>query len=371
MRSREVVLLSTALALLALAGLAWFGHEALAVSEAPPAMGGPATNEHADVDPIANAAGPEVASAPLPAQPVDVAQATTGEAAERVDTAKHTSGVIKGDIQLAVSAIPRIRSIRVEVAEARNATPTNQRPPVRLIHEVTMGRGTPTFVIEDVPFSDYPYIVSVWSPGLNGSRTTISVDANKPVVDHLLLQITPGTPLSVLVRDQDAAPFLGLDLVFLPIGEPAGRTSMKGSTDNFGSLVFDDVLAGDYQVLVTQNNLQVLEPQTMSVGPGGSMHGQSYQLTIERGVPVQVKVHDRNFYPYVGAKVVATATDRIRLTVREATSDATGVAAFAHLQPGTWQVTVTQDKCYLWDQQITVKPYQDPIVLDALMAPIR
>jgi hypothetical protein len=201
----------------------------------------------------------------------------------------------------------------------------------------------------------------------------ITVDATKAVVDNVMLRITPGTPLSIIVRDQDATPYIDLDVALLPIGEPAGRQSMKGSTDNQGSIVFDDVLAGDYQVLATQGGLPVIEPQTMTVQEGGrrTLHSQSYPLTIERGVPVQVRVHDRNFYPYVGAKVVATATDRIRLTQRDATTDALGIASFAHLQPGTWQITVTQDKCHRWDQQLTLKQYQDPVVIDASMVPIR
>lgn len=372
MRSRETLLLSTTAVLLGLAGLAfvWLGGDTFAATESPAAIGG--SQPTADVDqPTTDHSGPEVASAHVSAPAANAAAATQES---RPDATPRTTGVVKGDITLATSVISRIRSIHVEIAEARNPTATNKRPPTRLIREVTMGRGTPTFEFDDVPFSDYPYTVRVWSPGLNGSMHTITVKATvqKGVVDNVRLEITPGTPLSVIVRDQDSAPYIGLDIVMLPIGEPGGRTSLKGTTDNQGSLVFDDVLAGDYQVLATQNNLPAIEPQTMTVNPGGrGLHSQSYPLTIERGVPVQVRVHDRLGYPYVDAKVVATATDRIRLTVKEATTDALGVASFAHLQPGTWQITVTQDKCHRWDQQITVKPYQDPLTVDATMAPIR
>lgn len=372
MRSREFLLCSAALALLAGAGFLVLGGEALADVDPPAGMvtttptTGPGDQPASDLG-----AQPDVATGTLPA----AAAVATAPPAARVDTHGWTKGVVKGDIQLAVSVLDRIQSITVEIVEARNPIAADGRVqlPTRLITPVARGRGTPTFEIHDVPFSEYPYVVSVRSPGLNGSRCTVTIDARTPLVDDLVLAITPGTPFTILVRDQDSAPFPGIDLAVQPVGEPAGRPAHKGTTDNFGSLVLEDVLAGDYELFASQAGLPLGSPKTLTVQPGGrtQVQGQSHTLTIERGVPVQVTVHDRAGYPYVDAKVTATATDRIKLTVRETVTNQVGIAAFSHLQPGTWQITVTKDRFHLWDKQVTVKPNQDPIYLDALLIPVQ
>ncbi len=374
MRPRELILLSGIMALLGIAGLFVLGRDAYAdvvspagsmdTAPAVPGAGEAAPPPQDDPRP-AEATAPTLVAAPLAAP---VAARANGP---RLDTSGWTKGVVKGDIQLAVSVLDRIRSITVEVVEARN--PVGGKLPTRLIVPVERGNGTPTFEVHDVPFSEYPYVVSVLSPGLNGSRRTLTIDAATPLADDLVLSITPGTPFTILVRDQDTAPFTGVDLTLQPIGEPAGRPPQSGTTDNFGSLVFEDVLAGDYHLFANQAGQALVPPRTVTVQPGGysRVQGQSHTLVIERGVPVQVKVHDRNFFPYVDAVVTATATDRIKLTVQEKPTDQQGVATFAHLQPGTWQITVTKEGFHLWDKQITLKPYQDPVTLDATLVPVR
>lgn len=369
MRSREFVLLTGASAVLALAGLVAFGSDVFA---APPAPGlapiSPSTPAAKDL-----AAEPDPLAAPLPA----VTAPAAAEANAEPPPAGWTKGVVKGDIQLAASALGSIRSIRVEIVEARRAGigPDGVfHQPTRIVVPVQLGRGTPTFEADDVPFSEYPYAVSVHSPGLNGSCSMITVDAKTPQHLAVILRITPGAPLSILVRDQDRLPYPGLDVTMVPEGPPADRPIHKGTTDNAGGLVFDSVLAGDWLVHVQKDGLPMQPPTVMNMPPGGATQlvGHSYPLTIERGIPVQVVVHDRNYYPYVGAKVTATATDRVKLTVVEAEpSDAQGIARFAKLQPGTWQITVVNEKCHLWDKQITVQAHQDPVRLEALLVPIR
>src|SRR5690606_38094270 len=126
--------------------------------------------------------------------------------------------------QLAVSVLDRIGSIAVILEEQRSsfAGDGSVRRPTKLHATVHRGRGTPTFELRDVPFSEYPYVVAVVAPGLNGSRCTVTVDERTPLVDDVVLSILPGTPLTLLVRDQDAVPFHGVDIAGIPVGEPAG-----------------------------------------------------------------------------------------------------------------------------------------------------
>lgn len=371
MRPRELSILFGALGLVALAGIAMFAQESHA-EELMPAGAEPAL---APPTPPAD----EVQAPSASAEPVagTIVAAPVRAADRQVDTAGWTKGIVKGDIQLAVSILDRIETIHVVVEEARSALGSDgYKPPVRLVVPVERGRGTPTFTVTDIPFSEYPYVVSVLSPKLNGSRRTITIDAENPYVNDVVLQITPGAPLSVLVRDQDSVPFPGLDVRVLPVGEPNGRPSHQGTSDNFGSLVFDSVLAGDYQVFVNQSGQALLEPQTISVQPGATaarakVIGQSLALTIPRGVPVRLMVHDRAGYGIGDAQVMATMTDRVRLTTRETTTNSGGAAELPHLQPGVWQIRVTKDKYELWDRQVTLRANQDPLQLDVGMVPSR
>lgn len=340
-----------------------------------PAAGPALPPPDAEPAPVA-APGPDdtpadVAPATSPIAPV---AATARPEPSRVDTTGWTSGIVRGDIQLAVSILDRIQSITVEVVEARSAfgADGSVKLPTRLLATVERGRGTPTFEVRGVPFSEHPYVVLVHSPGLNGSRTIVTVDQKQPLHDGLVLAITPGVAFALLVRDQDMTPYVGLDVALQPLGEPAGRPPRVGRTDNFGSLVLPDTLAGEYELRATQDGLLVRDPERIVVQPGSraAVPGQAHKLVIERGVPVQVTVVDRIGRPIADAKVTATATDRLKLTVRESASDAGGVARLPLLQGGTWQLSIALEGYHLWDRQISVKPFQDPVHLDARLVPI-
>lgn len=368
MRPRDLGMLCGAVSLAAVAGFAWLGQESYAVELAPPGPAAPAVAAMPMAEPPAEApAGAADAVAPATAAaPVDASLAAPRSA--RPSTAGWTTGIVRGDIQLAVSVLERLQSLTVVVEEARNAIAADGsvRLPTRFVVPVPVGRGTPTFEVRDIPFSDYPYVVSVHAPGLNGSRRTISIDQGHALVDDVVLAVTPGAPYSVLVRDQDGQPFVGIDLRLMPVGEPAGRPMQQGTTDSFGSIVFEAVLAGDYQVFASLSGQMLLDPPTLHVQPGvrvvhGKVQGQGHTLTIPRGVPVQFLVHDVAGYGIPGAKVTATATDRTRLTVREATTDAAGRADFAHLQPGTWQVTFEFERFERRDVALHLQAGQEPV----------
>lgn len=360
-RRRDVLLLAAFAVCAAAAALLSAPGEPTAPD--PDAIAAPAPAAAGDAPPAADPAAAPIAATTRP---------RAGEA--QTDTRGWTSGTVRGDIQLAVSVLDRIKSITIEVVEARQAYDRDGtvRLPTRRIVAVERGRGTPTFEVRDIPFSEHPYVVMVRSPGLNGSLAIVPIDAAHPLHEDLVLAITPGAVLSILARDQDATPYVGLDLSLAPLGDPPGRPPYGGKTDNFGSLVLPDVLAGAYELRAVQDGLLAAEPEQITVQPGGaaSPRGQSHKLLIERGVAVAITVGDRNGFPLPETVVTATATDRIKHTVREAQADAIGVARLPLLPAGTWHITIAREGFHLWDRHVTLKAFQDPLPLEARLVPI-
>lgn len=373
MRARDLAILIGSFLLVGTAGLIWWNQETQAIERPPGATDGPASPP---VAAVANRQAPTVANSGDWNHEVGPAVAVEAPTSRRRES-RATEGIIRGDIQLAVSVLDRIESITVVVEEARSAIVRGEVQGIRRKYvPVERGVGTPTFEVR-MPFSEYPYVVSVFSPGLNGSRRTITLDAEHAVVDDIVLAITPGSPFSVLVRDQDAAPYPDVDLVLVAVGDPAGRPARKATTDNYGSALFEDLLAGDYQLTANSGGQPLLEPQTISVQPGmrsygTKVQGQGHQLTVPRGIAVNLLVHDAPGYGIADAKVTATALDSIKLkTVEAPPTDGAGRTAFAHLQPGRWQVTIEKPGHARVDRPLTLTQGQEAQFLDVRLFPAR
>lgn len=365
MRPRDTLILLGTLAVCAAAGLVWMTQDTYAV-ELPPSPAAAAAPAAAN-GPVGDV-GVAEASAVSGDHAIPVAATADANGPARTDTRGWTSGIVRGDIQLAVSVLDRLQSITVIVEEARSAIAADGsfHNPHRLVAPVRRDAGTPTFEVRDVPFSEYPYVVSVYSPGLNGTRRTVTIDEHTPLVDDVVLTITPGAPYSILLRDQDSAPYAGLDVLLQPVGEPLGRRADKRTSDNFGSVVFEDVLAGDYRIVVTLNGQQLGEPQALTV-PAGAVNFQSaraqsqgYTVVIPRGMPLEVAISDTAGYGVADAKVTATAADRLKLTVLEAVSGYSGKAEFAHLTPGSWQLDIEKDGYQRSHRMVTITAGQTP-----------
>lgn len=369
MRPRDLWILIGALCLLAGTGIVFLSKQSRAEELHPDgAHHPPAAPTQATMP--SNAAAVEAA---FPATGDDTivvaATSTAANGGQRVDTAGWTSGIVRGDIQLAVSVLDRLQSITILVEEARrpfhDANGTFQ-PPHKYVVAAKLGRGTPTFEVPGIAFSEYPYVVSAYAPGLNGSRRTITIDQNTPLVDDIVLAITPGAPFTILLRDQDAAPCVGLAVRMLPVGEPAGRSARNGTSDNFGSVVFEDVLAGDYQLLTSLAGQSLAEPQTVTVQPGlrivaNRVQGQGHTVIVPRGVPLQLRVSDVRGYGIQDVKVSATATDKTKLTVLEAVTDFGGNVEFPRLTDGVWQIDLHKADYERSSRQLTIKADEPPL----------
>ncbi|MGE3171874.1 MAG: carboxypeptidase regulatory-like domain-containing protein [Planctomycetota bacterium] len=359
MRPRDYVLTAGALVLLASAAIVLLGQQTNAGELRPPddpvVVDPPAPPAHGDAP-----GGHQVATGG-PVRPSEVAVADpVFSRSDRVDTTGWTSGVIAGDIPLNPAVVRNIESISVVVDELRNVR-AGDKPPFRRTVAVPLGIGTPTFRITDVPFSDYGYVVRAHSPGLNGGQATVTITEDTPYVDDVKLSITPGTPFSLLLRDQDRAPITYTEVTMVPFREPVGRPTFRGTTDNYGSVVFESVLAGDYRVHIGPQGQPMMEPPLVNVQPGAYQRRGSLVLpqgqTIEvpRGVPVTTVVTQPGGWPLQGARVQLRATDRRRLLELEALTDVRGRVEFPNVLPGQWELLVTMQDFQRRQKQLTVE----------------
>ena len=373
MRPRDLLTLCGILALGATFGIVTLGTDTHA-DELPPST-----------LPTSTATGPTTPTAPDAAHAVgEVGKGAPVEAAmvkdspERIDTSGWTTGTVRGDVQIAVSVLERITTISICVEEMRNAIDPvsgSFRHPNKYIVPVKMGIGTPTFEVTGIAFSEYPYSVFLYAPGLDGGRKTVVIDKKTPLHNDLVLPIMPGSPFSVLLRDQDQNPYPNIDVRLIAVGDRSGRQDHMKVTDNFGSAVFDSVLSGDYQVVTGQKGMPLAEPDMVTVQQASRMYGpkvrgQGYVVTVPRGMPLQFSVGYRG-YGIADAKIKMQASDKIKLTVLEAVTDFSGRADFPHLTPGIWQIDVTKDNYQITTKQITIKDGELPPIAQIELRPIR
>lgn len=360
-RPRDLLLLAGTLVLVTGAAFVWFAEPTAAGELAPP-------RQHAD-EPAAGGLEGDPADAFDPEHGATVRPAEAGvtepvfRRESQPDTKHWTKGIIKGDIQLSTAVLDRITTLSIVVDELRSlhSVRDGAERPVRLVVPVHYDIGTPTFTVTDVPFSDYGYVVRVHAPGLNGSQQTVAITREQPYVDDVRLSVTGGAPFSLLLRDQDQQPISTTDVRLLPVGEPHGRPLLDGRTDNYGSAVFESVLAGDYQVLVGPRGQPMVDPPpVVTVQPGGRIYAgnvvqpQGQTVLVPRGVPLKVVVRQYG-YGVEGVAIRAQAIDRIKLTVTEGRTDPRGEYTFPFLLPGIYQIDVAKDGFQRRSRQITLQ----------------
>ena len=360
MNHRNALILLGAACIGIAVGVAFFSQETLA-SASPGDLG---ILQDKPAEPAAAPSDPEPSAQPAEAAFDGNAPAVAVAAPERQDTAAWTSGIIRGDVQLAVSILDKLGSMTVIVEELRSSFATDSVAPRRIMQRVERGRGTPTFEVRDVPFSDYPYRVTLHAAGLNASARTLTVNQEQPLHEDVVLAITPGAPYSVLLRDQDGGPHRDVNLSLRPVGLPHGRASLTDKTDNFGSVVFESVLAGQYELVATLQGQPFGGPEVVAVLPGKrsfgtKIQGQGHVMTIARGVQLDIEVGD-GAYGIEGAEVTLVRTDRRRLKELQATTDGIGRVRFPHLQPGQWQVTIECQHYQRVDRQFTLRADMEP-----------
>jgi hypothetical protein len=373
MRSRDSVLL-IGLALLATSlGYALLAPDSAAEEVRLPDLG-PAATAAPDAAPDAERSPVAVDGGTVARSDVRAADPVYSAEQHGPDTTGWTSGVIAGDIELIASVVDRIESIQIVVDEQRTFTDDAVRP-FRRIVPVQLGIGTPTYEVRDVPFSSYGYVVRVHSPGLNGSQQSVTIDEQHPYRGDVNLRISPGVPFSLLLRDQDRNPVPPTNVRLVPVGEPLGRSLHDGHSDNLGNVVFEQVLAGDYRVLIGPPGQPLIEPPIVTVQTTGRTYRdnvvqpQGQTIVVPRGMPLTVVVTDTGLgYGVEGAEVRAQAIDRTQLLVLDGKTDYHGRVTFPRLVDGIWEVVVVKEGFQRRSRQLTIKDGEVPPDLQFALA---
>jgi len=134
--------------------------------------------------------------------------------------------------------------------------------------------------------------------------------------------------------------------------------------------VFGSVLAGDYQLFVSDSGQLLCDVQTIPVQDWISAP-QSMSVVVPRGVQVELLVHDAAGYGIAEANVKAVATDRVRHTEIPGTTDGQGRLVFPHLQAGSWHVQIEKDGFQRADLQLNLTQGQETQYRDVRLVRLR
>ncbi len=281
-----------------------------------------------------------------------------------------TSGTIRGDITLAAAVVPTLQTVIVRIVEA--VQPTDGKQPFSMQHTIRFAPsdGTPRFTLDEIPFSTSGYVVHAFATGLNGTEQVVQLNAEHPVAD-VVLGIHPGTPFSLLLRDQDLNPLSDTEVTMLPVGAPLGRATYAKRADTFGAAVFDDVLRGTYRVHVGPLTQPLIEPVDVEVLATSGVQVQSKTIVVPRGETLNVSVFGLGGHglPEIEVKVTSGSDTRFR-EFKQPTTWA-GTATFEHLVPGTYWVNVLDPRYEPRTLPVQVKAGEKPRDVEIRLVPRR
>jgi hypothetical protein len=335
MKAREILLLLGTVGAIGAAAFVIFG------SGGAPALAGPtqATSEPAPALPPPPA-GP---AAPLPVAVPGPGTTARGAAPTLPPGERPTSGTIDGSIRLSTELAGKIEHFTVVVEEELNGGDGSARPfSLNRSFPVEPNR-TPRFLIDSVPFSACGYRVAAFTPGANGSTQVIQLTEEQWLA-QVSLALTPGIPFSLRLRDQHMNARAGLDVVMRPDGWPNGRPELRGTTDGYGSVVFESALAGDYRVLVADQQIGTVQVQSTALTTNlRNVSVQSAILEVAVGPALRIEVTGPAGYGIENAKIEVYAIDTVENRRLQGTTDHAGVREFAHVAPGQYQVDVSAE----------------------------
>ncbi len=360
MQTREILLLAGSAVLLAAVGIVAFGEGAVPVAGA---------ELEREAEPEAPTPPLDPPTAPTPPDATAALPTTTPESERALPSADltkpqhdRTDGRITGTIAIGSQVAPGLDSVTVQITEAINLGGDGQsRPPFRTERAYAIRGTTPEYAFDGIPFSPYGYHVRALAPGFNGSEVWVQIDAGRPVHDGATLSVTRGTPFSLLLRDQQRSPVAGQEVRMVPIGEPFRPPVPVRKSDSFGSVVFEELLAGRWQVLVGEAGATRNAPTEIDVLPTAGV--QSKTVLVPTGMPLRVRVTTHG-YGVPAAKLTATQTDTTQYRPIEGETDQNGDLVLEHLPPGSWQIHVEAEGFHRTTRSLTIKDGVQPDVLE-------
>lgn len=274
-----------------------------------------------------------------------------------------TTGIIDGRIALDTRVLGKFHGYTIEVLEDINENALREdRKPFRKVQRFAYDQiGTPFFTVEDIPFSRYGYVVRLHVAQLNGTQARVHVTREKPC-GQVQLGLSPGVIFAVLLRDQRQVPRPDLHVQMMPEGDPPDRPVYRGTSNNFGQVLFRNVLRGDYKVYVGHLNAPMNIPEKVTVLPmnavfskGSKVSTQSAHVLVPSGAPVTVEVTDRFGYGVADAELEMHQIEVTRYFAYKAKTGPNGRHVFEHLPVGRYQLSVHKSGFGRRTQKLEVK----------------
>ncbi|MEZ5965608.1 MAG: carboxypeptidase-like regulatory domain-containing protein [Planctomycetota bacterium] len=288
-----------------------------------------------------------------PSDRVTVTEAPLGHSAR-------TAGVIRGDVTLTASTVDKIKAITIRIVEAVRDDSTEHKP---FTYQMTMPfdprDGTPKFAVDDIPFSRYGYLVQAFASGLNGTEQMVVLDEEHPIAD-VLLGVHPGTPFTVLLRDQELAPLANVEVTLTPDEHPPGRPAYSMVTDSFGAAVFENVLRGPYLAHVGPMAQPIHPPEKVEVMANSGLQAQSKTIVVPKGEALVVNVYNAVGHGVTDIEVRLSSGSDVRYRELKQQTDWAGRCVFEHLVPGTYWLNVTDTRYQPRTVPATVRAGEKP-----------
>lgn len=255
--------------------------------------------------------------------------------------AQRTTGMIRGDVTLAASAVDRIEAITIRIVEAMRVDGTRDRRPFTYQETLRFDPrdGTPTFAFDGIQFSEYGYSVQAFAAGLNGTEQVVQLNESHPVAD-VVLGVHPGTPFTVLLRDQDMAPLTNVEVTLTPEEHPPGRGAHTQATDSFGAARFDDVLRGAYLAHLGPMGQPIHAPERIEVMANSGTQAQSKTIIVPKGEALTVNVYNAVGHGIAEIEVKLSSGSDVRYRELKQQTDWSGRVVFEHLTPGSYWINV-------------------------------
>ncbi len=297
---------------------------------------------------------PSISSQP---QPVQAREADTSNSTA-------TSGMISGSLTLDTSILDQLHSYTIYVTEDvnQNANPTQAKTPfhLRRTFPIDLSLGTPHFDLENIPFSRHPYRVRVMAAGLNGTEQRVSLQAHNPIAD-VNLGIMPGVIYSILLRDQRLNPRANLPVLMASSPKSGGRNSYFGTSNGFGVVLLEGVLAGEYQIFVGPQNAPLNQDTTVQVlAQNAVMHKgrpshQAVTVEVPIGQKMTVEVTTQYAYAIKDADLKIYQLETSNYYSFKGKTDEAGRHTFPPLPDGTYQLDVSHPKYNRRSKRLKIK----------------
>jgi len=260
-------------------------------------------------------------------------------------------GLISGRIAVSTRVVDRLSGYQIIVQEDINPNALEEGAVIftrKKGFNANLSRGTPFFDIDKIPFSSHPYLVTVVAPGMNGSSDRVYVTAKKPHGSkEVQLALTPGAIYSVMLRDQRRVPRRDLNVRLVPVGASLVRRDIRfGTTNEHGNVIFENVLRGDYDIVVGPINAPMAPPERKTVYAATAIFApkpqpQGTTVIVPDGHDVTVEVASRWGSYVAKAELKAWQLDVKRYFEFKGTTDDAGRVVFRNMPYGRYQISAT------------------------------